>query len=429
MQYIKFAKEQIKTTEHNKLQNKPTVYYGEFPDYIKKTEYIEKEKIKSDETNRDEITVRTTGTNRATKILYGILAVILFFSGIYLSGIKCPDYIYKPMMQLVQTRKNNHEKQTLNEENTKIIGGKVFVDNIKEEKSAKTGDDEYENSRFAQTIRLQSQKENEVSNQQKENGQNEKAVQVIAKNMSKGSDRIYCTNRTDLEIDINSYLGRKYPIERIIPSQTYSDPKVLIIHTHGTEAYIDTGENGITRSKNTEKNIVRAGEELANVLKAYGIPVIHSKTMHDEISYVKAYENSKKEAKEYLEKYPTIEYIIDVHRDAIGTEENPVKTETEINSRKTAQLMFVMGTNASGGNHPDFEKNLTVAANIQQKANKLFPELMRPVNIRPIIFNQNLTDGCMILEVGSDANTLEEALEAVRMFGRCFAEVVSEERD
>ena len=125
--------------------------------------------------------------------------------------------------------------------------------------------------------------------------------------------------------------------------------------------------------------------------------------------------------------YPSIKYVIALHRDALGSDgETPIKTYTSVNGESSAQLMFVMGTNAAGGNHPNYMNNLTVAANLQTAANELYPGLMRPINVRPIIFNQNLADGCMILEVGSDANTIEEALAAVRMFGRCFAQTVCE---
>ncbi len=371
-----------------------------------------------------------------TRVLCGLMASMLMFIGVYLSEIPAPQYMEKAIMELVARAEQRVKVKahTVASENYKTIGAKVLVEVMnkgKEDNEEVKSDGENtiktENPSFAQIIRSEGTSETNEDKGEDINGQTEtkddKTVQVIAKNMSKGSDKLYFTNKTNLEIDINDLVKREYPIEKL-KFGTENQPEVLIIHTHGTEAYINTSDSGNSRSKNTAKNIVRVGEELANVLRAYGISVIHSKTMHDEISYVNSYASSKKEAEDYLEKYPTIKYIIDVHRDALGTEESPVKTYTEINGVKTAQLMFVMGTNAAGGDHPNFKENLTTASHIQQTTNKLYPTLMRPMSIRPIIFNQNLTMGSMILEVGSDANTLEEAIAAVRMFGRCFAECV-----
>lgn len=365
-----------------------------------------------------------------------VLSFALLISGVYLAKIPAPEYVEDAVMALVkvvESKEIKDEITTAVSEKVKVIGGKLFVD----AESAENYKDvdvvlQTENSRFAETVRDVGTTENEgksdtglyVANIQEQN--NQQAVQVIGRNMSRGSDKIYLTNRTELEFDGDNLLAREYPIEKVAFTKN-TEPLVLIIHTHGTEAYINTGDSGNTRSENTDKNIVRVGTELQAVLESYGIPTIHSKTMHDKESYVNAYASSKKEAMEYLKNYPSIKYVIDVHRDALGASgEIPVKTYAEINGEPTAQLMFVMGTNASGGDHPDYLDNLTVAAHIQDKANDLFPGLMRPLNIRPIIFNQNLTDGCMLLEVGSDANTLSEALEAVRMFGRCFAETVIE---
>ena len=365
-------------------------------------------------------------------IMCGILSVVLLFVGIYLSGIKAPDYIRDGVMLLVEYSKPKSENKkeaviNINTE-TEILGEKEFVKN---ETSMETPDLDYEeeNNGFAQEIIEQgNHRENaEINDSAKMvslQEDNPAQIQVIGRNMSSGSDKIYLTNRTDLKIDSEELLSGTYPIEKYTPG-IKDEPLVLIVHTHGTEAYIDSGDNGTTRTNDTNRNVVRVGDELKIALESFGIPTIHSKTMHDEISYVNAYANSKKEVQTYLKNYPSIKYVIDLHRDALGPQDDiPVKTYTEINGEPAAQLMFVMGTNASGGNHPEYMKNLTAVSHIQNSANIKYPSLMRPINIRPIIFNQNLSTGCMILEVGSDANTLEEAMSAVRMFAGCFAETV-----
>lgn len=443
MEYIKFGAENNNDITVQK-QNIPTqIKYKNRANQLKpKTEAISIPEATMESTHErqqcdDQYLNIKTQNSPLLKMLCAVMTSVLLFMGVYLSKIQPPKYIESAVMTLIEKSEDviNVQKYTDNE--AKIIGGKILVDkpedNYKNESEIKTQDLKLneninaENESFAETIKLQSEENNKIqgseSIQVNEKTDTGEAIQVIAKNLSKGSDKLYFSNKTDLDIDINNFLSLKYPINK--PSESEKDsPKVLIIHTHGTEAYIDTSDRENARSSDINKNVVRVGEELAKVLRSYGISVIHSETMHDEISYVNSYASSKKEAINYLEKYPSIEYIIDVHRDALGTEESPVKTYTEINGTKTAQLMLVMGTNAAGGNHPNFKENLTVASYIQQKTNDLYPTLMRPMSIRPIIFNQNLTIGSMILEVGSDANSLEEAIAAVRMFGRSFAECV-----
>ena len=425
MEYIKFgiaSKPKNKFREENNV--KTEVIKKEYPKYFEKAPTthpnFKRDLIQPEDTPTENKAQKSDGT----KILCTILALILMFTGIYLSEIKAPEYIEALFINSIKAHTEEPVKQET-QNKTKIIGEKYFIEN-KESTSNTEENRKLENSSFAEKVK-------NSSNQSQNSGENTE-IQVIseivspqkekitAKNMSYGSDKIYLTNRTDLNIDPEYYLNSSYPIEKI--KQGTENPKVLIIHTHGTESYSDTGENGKTRSSDTDKNIVRVGKELSEILNYYGIPTIHSKTMHDEISYVKSYDSSKQEVKQYLENYPTIEYVIDIHRDALGTEEEPVKTYTTVNGDPTAQLMFVMGTNASGGDHPNYEKNLTAAIHIQNTANKIFPGLMRPVNIRPVIFNQNLTTGYMLLEVGSDANTLGEALTSIRMFARAFAQTV-----
>lgn len=451
MEYLSFKIDKPKMCKQinaikkdNKRQS--CVYNAEYPPFAKKVVYKDTAISTDRKTVAGVVNEYEERTDCCTKTqnggLQGVLCLVLAFAlllcGVYLAKIPAPDYVENAVISLVgfvENEKVKDEIVTAVSEKVKVIGGKLFVESQMGEIDEHEQSNviiQTENSRFAETVRdvgaTEKGDESEnglyVTNLQEQN--NEPTVQVIGRNMSKGSDKIYLTNRTELVLDGNDFLTRNYPIEKITYSNN-KEPLVLIIHTHGTEAYINTGDGGNTRSENTDKNIVRVGAELKNVLEYYGIPTIHSKTMHDKESYVNAYASSKKEAMEYLNNYPSIKYVIDVHRDALGASgETPVKTYAEINGESTAQLMFVMGTNASGGNHPNYLNNLTVAAHIQNKANQLFPELMRPLNIRPIVFNQNLADGCMLLEVGSDANTLSEALEAVRMFGRCFAETVIE---
>lgn len=442
MMYVKFN--QLKTAENKRkisyCRNAPdrdkVIYRTEFPVYIteertkptSKPEDLFCEETISESPETEENYIQSEKNTSFSRILYRFTAIILLFTAIYLAEIKLPSYIESSCTKLIEYAKQRCNAEEQIQTNGKVLGEKLFVHALDDKTKTVLDDipaedipsEITENQSFAGTIITESA--GNPQNQPTDKQIKPDSVQVISKNMSLGSDKIYFTNRTSLEIDGESILNSEYPIEPITAGE--ESPSVLIVHTHGTEAYIDSNPDGTTRSKDRTKNIVRVGEELANVLRSYGISVIHSKTMHDEISYVKAYDNSKAEVKAYLEQYPSIKYVIDVHRDALASQGSvPVKTYTEINGESAAQLMFVMGTNASGGNHPNYRKNLTVAVHIQEAINNLYPGLMRAVNVRPIIFNQNLRDGCMILEVGSDANTLSEALAAVRMFGRGFVEM------
>lgn len=258
---------------------------------------------------------------------------------------------------------------------------------------------------------------------EQEQGSDDEDKTVMAVNLSRGSDIVYNSNETRLNLDTEALARSQYPIK----AELTEEPLVLILHTHGTECYIDSTPDGQVRSTDKDKNVVRIGSELATILNDYGIPTIHSETMHDEISYITAYNSSRKEAQEYLAAFPSIKYIIDLHRDALpDSDGNRVKGVYSLNGEDTAQVMFVVGTNAGGGNHPKYLENLTVTSHIQAEMNSLYPGVARPINIRNVVFNQNICSGSFILEVGSDANTLSEALSAIELFGRAFAGVVLE---
>lgn len=246
---------------------------------------------------------------------------------------------------------------------------------------------------------------------------------IIGKDLSVGSDKIYSTNETSLTPNLNALAVAAYPLEAVAESNEAA--QVLIVHTHGTECYSDSRSGGV-RSNDRSENVVRVGKELSDILNYYGITTIHSESMHDEISYLKAYNNSRSEVERILKIHPTIKYVIDLHRDSIPNEgNNRVKPIANIAGEDVAQIMLVVGTNAAGANHPKYEENLTVASHLQSTLNELYPSLARPINIRSAAFNQGFGAGCILLEVGSDANTLDEALKAVRLFGTGFAKVVS----
>lgn len=207
-------------------------------------------------------------------------------------------------------------------------------------------------------------------------------------------------------------------------------PQVLIVHTHATEAYAQDSQNpyaetGVARTTDTSYNIIRVGDEIARIFQEMGIAVIHDKTLHDSPSYNDAYDNARTGIEGYLEQYPTIQMVLDIHRDALVDSDGTVyKPVLQIDGVKTAQVMLLVGTDDAGATFPDWTEHLALAMEIQQEMNSLWPGLARPITLRTARFNQQLTKGSLLVEVGSHGNTLEEALAGARLFARSAAKVL-----
>ncbi|HOJ48201.1 MAG TPA: stage II sporulation protein P [Bacillota bacterium] len=240
--------------------------------------------------------------------------------------------------------------------------------------------------------------------------------------------QLYLINRTNFSVNLNDFRSNEYPISREIGSE----PTVLIVHTHGTESYLAPGIDYYTpnesfRSTDESKTVVAVGKVLAEELNKRGIVTIHDTVMHDKDDYSNAYTNSKRAVAEMLKKYPTIKYVIDLHRDAVftsdGTNQKPV---TAINGQPAAQVMLVVGTNQGGADHPNWRKNLTVAVALQETMNRDYPTLSRPICLRSASFNQQLSPGYLLLEVGSCGNTIEEAKNAAKLFAAAFASTIKQ---
>ena len=162
-------------------------------------------------------------------------------------------------------------------------------------------------------------------------------------------------------------------------------PQVLIVHTHATEAYAQDSQNpyaetGVARTTDTNYNIIRVGDEIARIFQEMGIAVIHDKTLHDSPSYNDAYDNARTGIEGYLEQYPTIQMVLDIHRDALVDSDGTVyKPVLQIDGVKTAQVMLLVGTDDAGATFPDWTEHLALAMEIQQEMNSLWPGLARPM--------------------------------------------------
>jgi len=209
-------------------------------------------------------------------------------------------------------------------------------------------------------------------------------------------------------------------------------PKILIYHTHTTESYLTSldqlDKKDIPSSSRDPKfNMIRVGNELANQLeKNYGIDVMHNGTVHDYPSHNSAYSNSLRTISNYLKSYPSIKLTFDIHRDAVAKDKPKLRVVTDINGKKTAKIMFVVGTNGTGLEHPNWRENLKLAIKLQENLNSQHPDLTRPIYISNNRYNQHLASGGgLIIEIGADGNTLDEALESVKYLAKAINDVIN----
>jgi len=211
---------------------------------------------------------------------------------------------------------------------------------------------------------------------------------------------------------------------RLLPDfvpEKNGEPQILIMHTHTSESYQpnDSGhyDFGYTsRSTDPQKNVVAVGAKIAESIAMHGYTVIHDGTVHDAM-YNGAYERSAETVREILAKYPSIKIVLDIHRDAITENDAPVAAVTKINGVDTAQVMIISAADDGNWGNPHYMKNFRFACLLQAEAEADNPGLMRPVLFRYCGYNQELTTGSLLIEVGSHGNTLEQAERAGEILG------------
>lgn len=207
--------------------------------------------------------------------------------------------------------------------------------------------------------------------------------------------------------------------------------EVLIYHTHTSESY-STSAPGFyytdmeTRTQNRDLSVTAAGDELAKALEARGIGVVHDVTVND-TAFNGSYSRSWEVIQKNLAEYPGIQVTIDVHRDSMTTEDGlKYKPTVEIGGRKAAQAMLLAGCDADGswGDFPNWRENLRLILKVQQKAQELYGGLMRPLNFSNSKYNMNATTGSMLIEVGTEVNTVAEARYTGQLLGEIIAEAL-----
>ena len=162
--------------------------------------------------------------------------------------------------------------------------------------------------------------------------------------------------------------------------------------------------------------MVSIGDVLGYWLESAGIGVVHDKTLHDSPSYSAAYENSRQSAQKYLQQYPSIRLILDLHRDSVeDSSGNQVRYTLETADGTAARLMLVVGTDAGGLTHTKWSENMSLAVKLQAQLEKANPGICRPISFRTQRFNQDLSTGALLLEMGSAGNTRDEVLRSTKL--------------
>ena len=235
-------------------------------------------------------------------------------------------------------------------------------------------------------------------------------------------DRVYVSNASSAPLTAEDLNGFE-------PVRSEAQPQVLIVHTHGCEAYtMPPGEEYVPsddhRTLDETCSVLRVGDEIAEVLTDAGIGVLHDRTLHDYPGYSGAYNRSLATVEKYRAEYPSLLYVLDVHRDAIENDSGGQYKLLCAEEPGAAQLEFVIGSDGGGLEHPHWRENLRLACAVQQTLLRDYPTLFRPIIVRNSRYNQQVCPGALLLEVGAAGNSLAEALNAARLFARGFAETI-----
>ncbi len=232
------------------------------------------------------------------------------------------------------------------------------------------------------------------------------------------NQEVYLQNTTRERVDLEALVGQK------VQMQLGEGPQILIYHTHGSEAYTQTEqaryvESDAYRTTDCTHNVVQVGEEMAAMFRAQGFEVVHDTTLYDYPVYNGAYERSRAGVEKWLEQYPTIRFVLDVHRDALVSADGAAyKLIAQEGEEKVAQVMLVVGSGDGGAEHPNWRSNLALAVKLQLALTARYDQLARPITLRASRFNQHLSPGALLVEIGGHGNTLEEAIAGGRLFAK-----------
>lgn len=230
-------------------------------------------------------------------------------------------------------------------------------------------------------------------------------------------------------VKVNSYCSYQANIKKALSQPlnwelTGEKPKVLIVHTHASESYEKTEdytESSAYRTLNKNYNMVSIGAYVAKLLEKEGISVLHDKTVYDYPSYNGSYLAAREGIEKHLKENPSICFVLDIHRDAMqNTNGTQMGTTVKTKSGTASQLMLVVGTDDGGMGHPNWQENLSLAVKLHAQLEQLQPGLCRPISLRAQRFNQDLSPGSVLVEVGAAGNTRKQALIAAKYLAQAI---------
>ena len=253
----------------------------------------------------------------------------------------------------------------------------------------------------------------------KDNVKTEVIPNNVPNNYTNSFNGVEIKNGTSYNLDENIFYS---PLE-------INRSNIIIFHTHTCESYTPSDkypyeESGNFRTIDLNYSVARVGLELNNYLLSYGYNVIHDTTYHDYPSYSGSYGRSMATVENILSSNPNTDIIIDIHRDAI--EDTSYNPSVKIGDEIVSQLMFVIGTDGGGLEHPNWQNNLNFAVKVQEKANELYPGLFKPILLRNSRYNEHLGNAACIIEVGATGNTLDESILSMKYLSKVLDEVLKQ---
>ncbi|CAH2214140.1 stage II sporulation protein P [Tepidibacter aestuarii] len=226
----------------------------------------------------------------------------------------------------------------------------------------------------------------------------------------------------------NKTVKQAKPIKPQVPQKVElvnGKPQILIYHTHATESY-EPERTGNYHSLNKKYTVLAVGEELKKNLEKKGYSVLHNQEYHDYPSFNGSYSRSLKTARSVLSKYDSIKFIFDIHRDGIEIKNEEMRKSTRkretvtINGEKVARFSIVVGPESP--NKTEVEK---FANYIMDISNKKYPGLAKKVIVKPYgKFNQFLSNNYALVEIGGNANTIDESLNTAKYLSEILDEVL-----
>jgi stage II sporulation protein P len=343
--------------------------------------------------------------------------------------LKCAWKLHMPeLMYIEETGKESFEKWLINQ--MELLFPIGYMANGEEEKTLAVEDEDT----YRLILKKQAEDENEVledgtvkNNKEKtEKTQTAKISEKKLKNYAYLRSHFYTvdqTTKTDAkELDAGKLLKKNMKIRK-----DGSKPKILIYHTHSQEAFKDS------KAGDKKTSIVGMGDILTKELNdTYRIPTMHHEGVYDliggKMDRSRAYQLAEVKVRKILKKYPSIEVVIDLHRDGVG---NNTHLVTSIDGKKTGQIMFFNGLSRTKKNgdiaylkNPYIQDNLAFSMQMQLAAAKKYPGFTRRIYLKSYRYNMHLMPKYLLIEAGAQTNTVKEMQRSMKVLADLLDAVV-----